>query len=79
MSVNIFGSSGFDNRSSGVNKKYVNQKFATLSSNLATKVNKNGDLMIGDLNMETIKFVIFVILNKTTLLSIRFIWMLQFN
>ena len=57
MSVNIFGSSGSGGRgqSSGVDKKYVDQKFATLSTNLATKVNKNGYLMGGDLNMRDYK------------------------
>ena len=42
MSVNIFGSSRSDNQSHGVGKKYVDQKFVTLSTNLATKVNKVG-------------------------------------
>ena len=59
MSVNIFGSSGSGDRSSGacdaVDKKYVDQKFATLSTNLATKVNKSGDAMSGNLNMENCK------------------------
>ena len=36
MSVNIFGSSG-GNVSSGSNNKYVDQKFKTLSANLATE------------------------------------------
>ena len=40
MSVNIFGSSGASNASSGLNNKYVDQKCKTLSANLATKVNK---------------------------------------
>ena len=43
MSVNIFGSSGASSVSSGSNNKYVDQKFKTLSANLATKVNKTGD------------------------------------
>jgi len=51
MSVNIFGSSGGGKSSSDVNKKYVDQKFVTLSANLATKVNKSGDVMSGDLNI----------------------------
>ena len=50
MSVNIFGSSG-GNRSSVGNNKYVDQKFATLSTNLATKVNNSGDTVSGDLNI----------------------------
>jgi hypothetical protein len=49
MSVNIFGSSG--KSSSSVNKRYVDQKFTTLSTNLASKVNKSGDCMTGDLNI----------------------------
>ena len=36
MSVNIFGSNGA-NVSSGLNNKYVDQKFKTLSANLAKK------------------------------------------
>ena len=51
MSVNIFGSSGGGRLSSNVDKKYVDQKFATLSTNLATKVNKSGDAMSGNLEM----------------------------
>ena len=51
MSVNIFGASGGGRLSSDVDKKYVNQKFATLSTNLATKVSKSGDTLQGDLNM----------------------------
>ena len=50
MSVNIFGSSG-ENVSSGSNNKYVDQKFKTLSANLATKVNKTGDTISGNLNI----------------------------
>src|SRR5271155_5229763 len=51
MSVNIFGSSGASNASSGLNNKYVDQKFRTLSANLATKVNKTGDTISGNLNI----------------------------
>jgi len=50
MSVNIFGSSGTSS-SSGANNKYVDQKFKTLSANLATKVNKTGDTISGNLNI----------------------------
>jgi len=49
MSVDIFGSSG--SKSSSIDKNYVDQKFKTLSNNLATKINKSGDNMTGDLNM----------------------------
>jgi hypothetical protein len=49
MSVTIFGSSGVDSGSS--DKKYVDQKFSTLSANLAIKVNKSGDTLSGNLNM----------------------------
>lgn len=49
MSVNVFGSSGGDKSSLGV--KYIDQKFVTLSTNLATKVNKSGDDISGDLNI----------------------------
>src|SRR5271163_656776 len=51
MSVNIFGLSGGSRLSSDVDKKYVDQKFATLSTNLATKASKFGDTLQGDLNM----------------------------
>ena len=51
MSVNIFGLSGGSRLSSDVDKKYVDQKFATLSTNLATKASKSGDTLQGDLNM----------------------------
>src|SRR5580698_2902751 len=51
MSVNIFGSSGGEGESSGTDTKYVDQKFATLTTNLATKVNKAGDTVSGDLNI----------------------------
>ena len=50
MSVNIFGSSG-SKFSTGCNKRYVDQKFSTLSSNLASKINKSGDTVSGDLNI----------------------------
>src|SRR5271166_5296925 len=49
-SVNIFGSSG-GSAPSGLSNKYVDQKFKTLSANLATKVNKTGDTISGNLNI----------------------------
>ena len=49
MAVNIFGSSG--KSSNSVNKRYVDQKFTTLSTNLALKVNKFGDTVMGDLKI----------------------------
>ena len=52
MSVNIFGLSGGSRLSSDVDKKYVDQKFVTLSTNLATKASKSGDTLQGDLNMD---------------------------
>jgi hypothetical protein len=51
MSVNIFGSSGASSISSGTNNKYVDQKFKTLSANLATKVDKTGDSISGNLDI----------------------------
>ena len=45
MSVNIFGSF-IDG-----NNTYVDQKFTTLSTNLASKVEKFGDVISGDLNL----------------------------
>ena len=50
MSVNIFGSSG-KNASSELKKDYVDQKFKTLSTNLATKVDKTGDTISGSLSI----------------------------
>ena len=55
MSVNIFGSSiafvasSAGNVSSSSNNKYVDQKFKTIGTNLATKVNKIGDTISGNL------------------------------
>jgi hypothetical protein len=49
MSVNIFGSSG--KSSNSVNKRYVDHKFTTLSTNLALKVDKAGDTLMGDLKI----------------------------
>jgi hypothetical protein len=49
MSINIFGSSSKKQSSDNVDKKYVNQKFITLSANLATKVDKSGDTLSGNL------------------------------
>jgi hypothetical protein len=49
MSVNIFGSSG--TFSHGVDTRYVDQKFTTLSTNLTSKVNKAGDTISGNLNI----------------------------
>jgi len=50
MSVNIFGSSG-SHGSTTTNTKYVDDKFSTLTTNLATKLNKSSDTMQGILNM----------------------------
>lgn len=47
--VNKFGSSGDSTSESSA--EYIDQKFATLSTNLALKVNKSGDTMQGNLNM----------------------------
>ena len=48
MSVNKFGSSGKSAIATDTSKKYVDDKFKTLSANLAMKANKSAD---GDLNM----------------------------
>src|SRR5260370_33223433 len=50
MSANIFGSSG-KSIPSGINNKYVDSKFISLTRNLQSKVNKTGDLMSGSLDM----------------------------
>jgi hypothetical protein len=68
MSVNIYGSSG-DQQSSGVNRKYVDDKFATLSINLATKVDKGGDVLLGDLNMGNNKIASTVMPNTGEVLT----------
>src|SRR5271157_3075811 len=49
MSVSRFGSSSKNQSFDNVDKKYVDQKFMTLSTNLAVKVDKNGDTLTGDL------------------------------
>ena len=52
MSVNIFGSSGAaSNVVTDASKKYVDEKFKTLSTNLRTKVDKFGDTISGNLNI----------------------------
>src|SRR5271157_2858289 len=51
MSVDIFGSSGVSIASSSLTNKYVDQKFNTLSTNLATKVDKAGDSISGNLDI----------------------------
>ena len=56
MSVNIFGSSGKSATTTlGVNKKYVDSKFISLTRNLEFKVNKAGDVMNGSLDMGNYK------------------------
>jgi len=45
MNVNIFGSSGI--KASKGDNKYVDQKFITLTTNLKTKIDKNGGTMTG--------------------------------
>jgi len=50
MSVNKFGLSENITKSE-VSKKYVDSKFITLAKNLQTKLNKAGDIMTGELNM----------------------------
>ena len=49
MSVSKFGSSSENQLFESVDKNYEDQKFMMLSTNLALKVNKNGDTLIGDL------------------------------
>ena len=49
MSVSRFGSSSKNQSVKSVDKNYVDQKFMTLSTNLALKVNKNEDTLTGDL------------------------------
>src|SRR5271157_5870798 len=51
MSVSKFGSSNKNQSSDNVDKKYVDQKFITLSTSLAVKVDKCGDTMTGDLKL----------------------------
>src|SRR5271165_5812740 len=49
MSVSRFGLSIKNQSVVNVDKKYVDQKFMTLSTNLAVKVDKSGDTLTGDL------------------------------
>ena len=49
MTANIFGSSF---KMVGNDKKYIDSKFATLSTNLALKLDKTGDKMQGELDMD---------------------------
>jgi len=49
MSVSKFGNSSDKSPTSSFDKKYVDQKFMTLSTNLAVKVEKSGDTLTGDL------------------------------
>jgi hypothetical protein len=50
MTVNIFGGAGGNSKISH-DKFYIDQKFKTLSTNLALKLNKSGDTMTGDLKI----------------------------
>jgi hypothetical protein len=47
MGVNIFGTASKISQ----DKFYIDEKFKTLSANLATKLNKAGDIMTGDLKL----------------------------
>jgi len=49
MTINIFGAASSSKISH--DKFYIDQKFKTLSTNLATKLNKAGDKMTGDLKL----------------------------
>jgi len=57
MSVNIFGSSGGGKSSSDVNKKYVDQKFITLTKNLELKLDKSGGNVTGNLHLNNGKII----------------------
>src|SRR6266568_8206549 len=49
MSVNIFGSSG--KQSSKIDNKYVDRKFISLTTNLNSKMDKNGGSFSGNIEM----------------------------
>src|SRR5271155_92389 len=49
MSISRFGSSSKNQSFDSVDKNYIDQKFMTLSTNLALKVYQIGDTLIGDL------------------------------
>src|SRR5271157_6033309 len=49
MSVSKFGNSSDKSPTSLFDKKYIDQKFMTLSTNLAVKLEKSGDTLTGDL------------------------------
>ena len=50
MSVIVFGSSRLS--FNGENNTHVDQKFTTLSTNVASKVDKSGDILTGDLKLK---------------------------
>ena len=50
MSVNIFGS-GYKSKASNTDKKYIDSKFIALTKNLELKVNKNGDTIFCDIDI----------------------------
>ena len=52
MPVDKFGNSGSKIGGDGVSKNYVDAKFQTLARDLARKVNKNGDVITGDLELD---------------------------
>jgi hypothetical protein len=52
-----------------VSKKYVDSKFITLANNLQKKVDKDGDIMIGDLNMGNNKITCAFIPNADPVLA----------
>ena len=52
MTANIFGSSAKSSKTLNFDKNYVDSKFITLIKNLFLKVNKTGDIMQGNLNMD---------------------------
>jgi hypothetical protein len=52
MSVDIFGASGKKSNSTNIS---TDSRFVTLTKNLNTKLDKGGDTMKGDLNMNHFK------------------------
>jgi hypothetical protein len=54
MSVNVFGSSG-NKAKSNVTRKDLDSKFISLTKNIQLKVDKSGDILTGNLNMDDYK------------------------
>ena len=57
MSVNKFGSSSKFDKTSNIDKKYVDSKFTTLTRNLETKLDKSGGTLTGDIDVNKYRII----------------------